>query len=207
MDRIAVCKLLDAVESLEASERRSALVEAATLMCTHALRPMNSLYSGFEDSLWAHFSEVNDIEGLIDAFKNHLERAAYATDQYHSFLRGMFDKSIKTRQKFYYEMLVDAGIEVEFGSIAFGESAIMFKRMAEKSVHMEHLLVFYSVELFLKVYISLHPKDSPLADEKIEMFYRHFEAAIPLIDRFQRYAKDDSLFTFSASRRMLPLMN
>ncbi len=207
VDCATVCELLTDVESLEEAERQSALAEAATLICIDSLRSMSSLYSDFEDSLWQHFSKIGNLSSLImDSLEDFVERGKYATEQYYSFLRGMFARSTKTRQAFYYEMLIEAGIEIEFNGIDFGASAAAFKRKAGASMHMEHLLVFYSVELFLKAYVYLHPNDSPLADEKIEVIYRHFEAAIPLIGKFERYTKDDGLFKFSASRRMPPLI-
>ncbi len=64
--------------------------------------------------------------------------------------------------------------------------------------------MFSSVELFLKAYMALHPRDSPISDETIEEFYRHFEAAIPLVGRFGKYTREDVLFKFSASHRTLP---
>ncbi len=119
----------------------------------------------------------------------------------------MFAKSATTRHEFYYVMLKEARVEIEFDSIGFGASAAAFRRKAGMSMHREHLLVFYSVELFLKAYMELHPRDAPIADEKLELFYRHFEEAIPLSGKFEKYAKDDALFKFSASRKRLPFIN
>ncbi len=206
-NRAAMYRLLAKVQTLKEGERQLVLAEAATLVCMHSLQPMNPLYESFEDSLWELFSKMDNLTSQMESFLSIAERLSYAQSRYYDYLRGMFERSGQARHQFYYEMLADAEIEIEFNSIDFGENAAAFEKKAEGSVHVEHLIVFYSVELFLKAYISLHPRDSPLADEKLESIYRHFEAAIPLIDRFVTYAKDDGAFKFSASRKMLPPIN
>ncbi len=74
-------------------------------------------------------------------------------------------------------------------------------------MHTEHLLVFYSVELFFKACMEIHQSDAPISDEKLELFYRHFEEATPPFDKFEKYAEGDALFKFSASRKRLPFIN
>lgn len=119
----------------------------------------------------------------------------------------MFSKSKKTRNAFYDDMLVEAGIERALGCFDFGESAIAFWDMATKSVHCDHLLVYYAVELYLKAYEAVNPKDIPIPDEKLETLYRHFEAKIPFHHLFEKYTKDDSYFKYNARRQQLPSMD
>ncbi len=207
ISRTVMCELFDKVARLAPEKRQLVLAEAATLMCIYSLKSMSPLYSGFEHHVWQRFMEMDDLVARVDSFTRPGEMVVYAASLYYDFHRSMFTKSTKTRHEFYYDMLTEAKIAPEINSINFGTNAITFQRRAEESMHMEHLLVFYSVELFLKAHIALHPRDSPISDEQIEAFYKHFEAAIPLVDKFERYAKDDSLFKFSACRRMLPLIN
>ncbi len=203
----ALGTLVARAKSLEKEDRQLVLSEVATHVCIRSLEDMGSLYEEFEHELWLSFMAMEDLEGQVASFISHVQRAAYAAAQYYAFLKGMFMKSGKTRHQFYYDMLTEAGIEMDFGSVDFGESAVMFYRQAIMSIHLEHLLAFYSVELFLKVYISLHPRDSPLSDAKVEAFYRHFEAAFPLTEKFGKYTKEGGLFKFSASHRLLPSIN
>ncbi len=203
----ALGSLTNKTESLSDDDKQFALAEAMTKMCMYSLKLMSPLYPEFEDELWSAFSKMGDLESQMLSFGDLVRRTSYATAQYYAFLQGMFAKSGKTRHQFYQDMLAEAGIEIGFDSIEFGQTAIAFKKQAVASVHGEHLLVFYSVELFLRVYISLHPRDSPLADGNVEVFYRHFEAAIPLALKFERYTKDEGLFKFSASHKILPSIN
>ncbi len=204
---VSVYELVQRIEPFEQKERQTILAEAITLTCARFLATTDRRYSGFETFLWLQLSESMDLESLALSFIDLTKVAVYAMGKYHDFLRGMFAASNKTRHQFYYEMLAKSGIDIKFGDIGFGESAAAFQRKASRSLDREHLLVFYSVELFLKAYMTLHPKDSPIADEKVEEFYRHFEAAIPLTGKFSKYSRDDSLFKFSASHMALPQIN
>ncbi len=200
----ALESLASKVQSLSEGDKQLALAEAITKMCMYPLKSMRPLYPAFEDELWSTVLEIRDLESQIDAFGDLLRRTSYATAQYQAFLQGMFAKSGKTRHQFYQDMLTEAGIEIGFDSVDFGQKAVAFRKQAAASMHREHLLVFYSVEPFLRVYVSLHPRDSLLADGKVEAFYRHFEAALPLAGKFRKYTKDDGLFKFGASHKMLP---
>ncbi len=194
-------------ESLTPSERKLAFAETATRSCIQLLESLITLYSAFEEELWASLSTAQNLEGVMNSLLRPIAKVEYAMSKYHDYLRGMFARSGKTRSQFYDELLLEANIAIELGSIDFGPSARAFQRRALMSIHAEHLLVFYSVELFLKAYMAAHPRDSPMSDEKIEQVYRHFEAAIPLTDTFEKYAKEDNLFKFSAARRVLPSIN
>ncbi len=207
VDRATVGKLLSDVEPLEMSEKQLVLAEAATLICIDSLKSMGPLYKGFEDHVWMTLSRTADLESLVDSFKSPTKRTMYTESLYYDFLKGMFARSARTRHEFYYEMLTEAGISIAFDSIEFGESAASFHEKAALSMHTEHLLVFYSVELFLKVHMELYPRDSPITEDRLEPFYRHFEQAFPLFGKFDEYTRSDELFKFSACRRRLPLIN
>ncbi len=193
-------------ESLAPSERQLAFAETATRSCIQLLESLITLYPAFEEELWLSFSTAESLKSVMGSLLRPTTKVEYAMSKYHEYLRAMFKKSGKTRSQFYDEMLLEASIAIELGSIDFGPSASAFQEEALMSLHAEHLLVFYSVELFLKAYMAAHPKDTPMSDEKIEQVYRHFEAAIPLTEAFEEYAKEDGLFKFSAARRVLPLI-
>ncbi len=173
-----------------------------TCACAH----LNLQYDGFEESLWLLFSKGQAIDKLIEPFKDLTEKEKSAANHYYDYIWCILQSPQKSRNAFYHDTLAEACIKIEFGSIDFGANAAVFHKGAEMSMHMEHLMVLYSVELFLKVHVKVCPKDSPLAGEKLEILYRHSEAAIPLIEKLNRCAKDDGLFTFSTSRRMLPIV-
>ncbi len=175
MDRVAICEPLTRVESH---------------ICIESLRSMSSLCNGFDHTLWKHFARINDLSSLAMAFlKDIVEKESYATEQYYSFLRSMFAKSAKTRHELYYCMLTEAEIDVEFDSIDFQASVTALRRRAGMSMHREHLLIFYSVELFLRAYMELHPRDSPIAGDKLQLFYDHFRTPFPCLASLESMPK------------------
>ncbi len=91
--------------------------------------------------------------------------------------------------------------------IDFGEKAAAFQRRAGESVHYEHLLVWYSVELLLKARKAIHPKTRPITEEGLETFYRHFEDAIPLGGKFLKYSASMAHFEPDIRRWQLPSLN
>ncbi len=117
---------------------------------------------------------------------------------------GACFQSNKTRNEFYDDMLAEAGIEIEIGDIKFGAKAIALHLKATTSMHREHLLVHYAVELYLKVYEAVNPRSSLISGEKLEMPHRHFESRIQLMASFYRHFKDDGHFKHCARHRALP---
>ncbi len=104
-------------------------------------------------------------------------------------------------------MLIDAKTEEGPMRVGFGAPAVAFMKRVMPSVHREHLLVFYSVELFKRAHAIARPRGGPISEERLETFYQHFEASIPLVDKFERYTKDISLFLYSAERWLLPVID
>ncbi len=72
---------------------------------------------------------------------------AGAKKVYFDFLRGMFTASEKTRSELYRSSPLEANIEPELNGAEFGNGIKVFYSGAIKSVHKEHLLVFYSAGL------------------------------------------------------------
>ncbi len=207
LDSFGAFKLLESTKHFEPSKRRRILIEFAARFWMRALTFSTPAYSEFEESLWLAFESTADLEDMI---RSHIYCATVASDakvKYHDYLRGMFKMSEKTREEFYDDMLAESGVEMSVGSVDFGESAIAFYNSVETVKHREHLLVFYSVELFLKAYASVHPRSSPISDEKVEEFYKHFERAISLTGKFEKYAANDNLFKCNAKHRTLPQVN
>ncbi len=104
-------------------------------------------------------------------------------------------------------MLSEAGIMMSFENIAFGKFALSFLQEAQMSMHREHLIVYYSVELFIRAHAIAHRKSYPTSNERLDTFYGHFEAAIPLVAKFRKYSNDESLFVYSATHWFPPLIN
>ncbi len=180
------------------------LAEAATRYVLDFLRIKGPLYPEFKSHLWQQFAESSNIKKELDYLVNSDDFHITIPKRYYDFIRGMFERSGKTRYEFYSEMLKEAGIIMEFDSISFGAAAMKFVGKAVTSVHREHLLVFYSVELLLRAHVAANPGGAPISDAKLETFYRHFEAATPLANKFKKYAEDDSLFVYSAKHWLLP---
>ncbi len=151
--------------------------------------------------------EENDIEAKLRSILNIEKIVKEALENYHGYIRGMFASSKKTRDDFYDEMLIEAGIEKDLGCFDFGKKALDFWYKATASVHREHLLVHYAVELYPKAYGAVNPKNIPASDERLEMIYKHFEGQISFATVFEKYTKDDSYFNYSARHRSLPSMD
>ncbi len=202
-----LCQLMEKVQKFEPSHRQSILVEVATRMLLGLLFTERTIYPKFEEATWLRFSRASNLEEEIEALCNGRESSNIALSQYDAFVRGMFERSGKTRQEFYAEMLEEAGIVMDFDAIEFGAPAMAFKRKALMSVHREHLLVFYLVELLIRANTTVNPKSFTLADQKVEALYKHFEAAIPLPAKFEKGTKDDTLFLYSARHWLLPAID
>ncbi len=207
ISRAVMRRVFSEASQLGPEDRQAVLAEVATRTFLQSLTSRQPLYSEFEESVWLHFSEVKNLEREIEALFNPEQSFIAAQRGYNEFLRSMFEKSAKTRKDFYGDMLYEADIAMEADGISFGSVSAKFGRAAMESVHQEHLLVFYSVELLIRAYATARPRSSPISDDKLETFYRHFEAAFPLAGKFEAYANDDSLFIYSATHWMLPLIN
>ncbi len=197
-------ELFEGTEQLDANQKQLCLAEAATRTFLYFLVARSPLYEEFEDLVWRHFLELSDLHKEIDSLIYCQEYPSAAFTKYYDFIRGMFEKSGKSRHEFYADMLFEAKIEVGPEDIAFGAVALAFREKAMVSMHREHLLVFYSVELLIRAHAAAHPRGSPLSDARLETFYKHFEAAIPVRNTFKAYTKDDSLFLYSAKHWLLP---
>ncbi len=204
VSRATAGKLFEEANKLEPGQRQLCLAEAATRTFLHFLISKRPLYPEFEDLVWQQFLKSNDLQSEIEVLLNGEKSFAPIQQRYYSFTRGMFGKSGKTRQKFYSDMIAESGIVVGLSTIGFGEAAVSFLGLAMESMHPEHLLVFYSVELLIRAYAAAHPRSSPLSNEELEKFYRHFEDAIPLSSKFEEYTRDDSLFMYNAVHWLLP---
>ncbi len=189
---------------LEPSQRQLSLAEAATRTFLSFLAFKRPLYPEFESLIWQQFLRSSNLQKEIELLLDSELSFAPAQQRYCLFIRGMFERSQKTRQQFYSDMIAEAGIPIGLNTIGFGEAAASFLKLAMKSMHREHLLVFCSVELLIRTYAAVRPGSPPLLDKELEAFYKHFEYAIPLITKFGKYTREDDIFTYSAVHWMLP---
>ncbi len=182
-------------ELLEPAERRLAVVELATTVWLKSLASKGPTYSGFEPFLRAYFSEMSDVENyiyplLVDDIFDSDAKAIYG-----EYLRGMLEASEKTRFQFYENMCAELSLQGSLETADFGRKASDFFRKVMGTLHEEHLLVAYSVRLFLKALMARQPSDSAtIPDQDQEVIYRHFENSFPLCGKFMKYAKDDNFF-------------
>ncbi len=207
LTRATMEDFFESASQLDPNQRQLGLAEAATRTLLNFLEAKRPLYPEFESLVWQQFLKSDNLEAEIDSLLNSQERLNSVPREYYDFVRGMFGKSGKTRHEFYRAMLSEAAFAAMFDGISFGEAAISFLKKTKKSVHQEHLLVFYSVELLIRAYAAAYPGSSPISDERLETFYQHFEAAIPLPAKFERYTKEDTLFLYSARHWLLPAIN
>ncbi len=199
--RAAMCRRmtldsLASAERLEPGERRLVVLELAVAIWLKSFTLRGPTYPGFEAFLLTHFSKKNDLEQYIYPFivddRVHNEAKAL----YGEYLRGMFGASGKTRSQFYDDMCLEIGIQGCLDSVGFGERASEFFDKVIGTLHDEHLLVAYSVRLFLKALMARQPRESAtIPDQDQEVIYRHFENSFPLCGKFRKYAKDDRFFT------------
>ncbi len=199
-----VYEALNMADHLEPSKRQPILMELAMRLWLRKLLFDRKVYPEFEGFLWAHFAGKDDLKSYVLKAMDEEEVGASAMAVYCSYLRGMFAASGKTRSEFYRTMFAEAGIRLELSGTEFGDSARAFYRMADKSVHKEHLLVFYSVGLLLKVFKARHPgSDASATEEEIETMYRYFERNFPLGAKFVSSTKNDVIFKLSLDSKSL----
>ncbi len=185
---------LNRIKHLEAGKRRLVATELAMRLWLEALASGGPYYVEFESVLWLHFSEDVDPEDRIRSISTSAGISVDVEGLYHTFLRGMFVASGKTRHQFYQDMLLEVGIQINLTDAEFGEEAVRFYERVAESVHAEHLLVFYSVGLLIKACMSIdRDRSLPMADSELEKIFRHFERAIPLGAAFIRYASSKDL--------------
>ncbi len=71
-----------------------------------------------------------------------------------------------------------------------GSKAEAFLSRAGKSMHLEHLLVFYATELGRKSYRIRRPESPSIPEEKLEELYRLLKARVPLRKSFHTLTAD-----------------
>lgn len=205
LDRRKVRETLKVAEQLEPSERQLVTAELATRLWLGQLTFENGhLYPDFENFMWLYFSKKKNLETRILDSMDACTISADAMRIYAKFLRGMFAASGKTRDEFYSDMLIEEGIHMGLGDIAFGERAMKFRERIIYSVHKEHLLVFYSTRLLLEAFSAYYNGRSVVTKKMLKEIYLYFEDNLPLSGKFSSYAKNDSLFNSGIESRCLP---
>ncbi len=180
---------------LEPAKRRLVATELAVRLWLKMLSVSCTYYPEFESTLRLYFSQETDPEEQLRTIVTSTRLALDVERLYHKFLCGMFSASRKTRYEFYQEMLIEVGLQMDLYDVEFGEKAMQFHEMAAKSIHEEHLLVFYSTGLLIKVYTAVNSKCKlPMAESELEKVYEYFERATPLDAVFVTYATDDGYF-------------
>ncbi len=192
---------------MEPAKWRLVATELMTRLWLRLLTIGGTFYPDFEDHLWRQLYEENNMEAKLCSILNIEMSIDEVSERYYDYIRGMFAKSNKTREDFYDDMLIEAGIEKELGCFEFGKKAMDFWHKATESVHRDHLLVYYAVELYLQAYAAVNPKSVPISDENLETIYKHFEGRISFENTFEKYTKDDSHFKYSARRQLIPSMD
>ncbi len=202
--RGAVIKFLNQLKHLKAAQRQLIAAEFATRLWMRSLDFLRPLYDQFEDELWMQLAgEANLDKLIIDLALNH-KVLVDARTRYYVYIQTMFKRSKKSREEFYNEMLVEAGVEIELGEVDFGEKAVAFGGKTIESVHQEHLLVWYSARLLLKAHRTIYPTHRPISESALEILYKHFEDAIPLCGKFRQYSSSISHFEPDVRLRLLP---
>ncbi len=127
-----------------------------------------------------------------------------ASTRYCNYFRQGFKDSGKSRSDFYSDLFADSGIKVMPGDIDFGRISRIFQEKVGPTIDREHFLVWYSVRLLVKAPRAMHPRNSLIADERLEGLYRHFEEAKPLDVKFYQYTSDSSYFNSELKFMRLP---
>ncbi len=198
---------LSKVRHIEASKRQLVTTELAMRLWLGALSSGGPYYAEFESVLWLHFSQDGHAEGPIRYISTFETISTDVVNLYRAHLRGMFVASGKTRDQLYQDMLLEVSTQMKLTDAEFGDEAMRFYQGVAKSVHAEHLLVFYSTGLLIKAYIAMNRKCSlPIADGELEKIYRHFEKAIPLERAFVEYASENSLIN-EAVQKLFPVQD
>ncbi len=187
---------LSSAAHLEPRRRQLVATELAVCLWLKSLSMSCKYYPEFESVLRLHFSQETNAEEQLRIIRTPASIAADVESLYCKYLCGMFAASKKkTRHDFYQDMLIEAGLQMDFYDAEFGERAMKFSEAAAKSIHEEHLLVFYSTGLLIKAYTAVNPKCSlPMDDSELDKICKHFEEAMPLDAVFVKYATDDGYF-------------
>ncbi len=173
-------QLFEEAERLEAKQRQLFLAEAATRTFLTVLAPRRPFYQEFEELVWKEYLGSDDLERDI---RSLLVSGGYynlASTRYYNFIRGMFERSAKTRDEFYQNLISEASMVLRSEDIAFGAAAMAFLKKAEGSMDLEHLLAFYLVQLACKTRETMHTENAPMTEEEVEVLYKHFEGRFPL---------------------------
>ncbi len=173
-----VLRVLAELGQLEPPHKRLVLAEFATRLWIKYLAPVHPLSPGFEEELWVQFSGDQKLEVVVPKLALYDEIAADSKKRYYEYVKGLLKKSGKTREEFYGEVLAESGVDL--CAVDFGEKALAFQMRAAESVHQEHLLVWYSVELLKRAHEELFGREAPMSDEVLASCYELFEEKIPL---------------------------
>ncbi len=191
--------MLDALvkaELLEPKERQLAVVKLAVAIWLQSLALRGPTYPAFEAYLLEYFSEKSDVEEYVRRLVVAGSIYDDAKAVHGEYLRGMFGASGKTRSRFYEDMCLELGIHGCLEKVGFGEEASAFFKKVFGTPHEEHLLVAYSVKLFLKAIMARQPSYSAsMPDQDQEVLYRYFESSFPLCQKFMKYANDGRFFS------------
>lgn len=146
-----------------------------------------------------------NLESQIRRLMSTGQVGAKVTAIYSDYLRGIFEKAGKPRSEFYSEMTFEAGVQTDLESPEFGTKAVELYEKVVDSIHMEHLLVLYSVKLVLKLHEAscLDGDFSLISDNKLNLVYKYFERGIPLGDKFLDYTEDEEFLSCSLQQERL----
>ncbi len=200
-------KLMASLGHLKATQRHLIVAEFATRLWMRTLNPLGTLHSQFEEDLWIQLSKEADLEKLVGSLARNEIVFDDARKRYYAYIQGMFQRSEKSREEFYNEMLAEAGVNIELGEVDFGERAAAFGDRTMGSLHQEHLLVWYSARLLLKARKTIHPTCPQITEGVLEALYKHFEDAIPLRGKFYRYSASIAHFEPDVKLWLLPSLD
>ncbi len=173
--------LLDDIGRLAPKQRQRVAAELATRLWLQTLERTAPVYPDFEKYLWLELFNMDHlVRDHLKPSMNAPEILAHVTGMYYHYLRSMFGQSGKTRKSFYNDMLVELGLAEGLGVVDFGPPAMAFMKKVSGSVHREHLLVCYLVELARKLHTVRHARGLPMSDEEARRFYEYFEGEMPL---------------------------
>ncbi len=208
LDGIKAYDILDAVKDLEKGQQQPVVAELATRLGLRHLASTTAFYPEFEGVLWAHFAGMDDLQEHVSTAVTTGQIDTSTLKMYFDYLQSMFRASGKTRMEFYSKMITEASVQEDIASADFGKRALDFHRKVRSSVHREHLLVLYSVELILKLYRAHYPeKGSSVSEETLEAVYKYFEHGMPLGTKFIDYTEDDTFLSYSLEEGRLSEIN
>ncbi len=179
LSKEGIYHLLDAVRELEESQQQSIVAELATGLSLKLFASTGPFYHEFEGALWAHFVETKDLQDHVSTTITTNEFGANATRIYYAYLRSMFEAYGNKRDELCRSKIVEAKVREDIDNTDFGEKALNFLRKVRGSVHMEHLLVLYSIALFLGALEELGLVSCSASEDELNVVFHYFESLIP----------------------------